>query len=160
MTGLRTKDLLLIQFLTLLGGTVFAWSNLIPQLSNFLATYGTFLRFSDTSIPNPLLTACLYGSSAFIVALFWALALYQNPSYRSERSLRNFLVFAIVFAASVVSYEAVLYYGIIEAGSVPVTCSPGVHPLATPCFFGALFFIAAFAIADSATRRLKQDAEN
>lgn len=160
MTGLRTKDLLLIQFFALLGGTVFAWSNLIPQLSNFLATYGTFLRFSDTSIPNPLLTACLYGSSAFIVALFWALALYQNPSYQSERSLRNFLVFAIVFAASVVSYEAVLYYGIIEAGSVPVTCSPGVHPLATPCFFGALFFIAAFAIADSATRRLKQDAEN
>lgn len=155
METIPTKKLLILQSLILLGGTVFAWSKLIPQLRDFLALYGTFFRFSDCVIPNPFLTACFYGSAAFLVALFWSLAVYQHPSYASERRLRNFLLFGVVFAASVVSYEAALYYKLLAAGSVPVTCTPGVSPVETPCFTGMLFFIAAYTFSVSVTRRLR-----
>jgi hypothetical protein len=149
------KKLLGIQSLILLCGTIFAWSKLIPQFSNFQSLYGTLFRFSGCAIPNPLLTACLYGSTAFLIALFWSCSLYRKQKYVSERRLRNFLLFCVIFAASVVLYEAADYYKLFVAGTISVSCSPGVSPLQTPCFYGMLFFIAAFITSIFATRRLK-----
>lgn len=151
----RTKKLLIIQSLVILGGAVFAWSKLIPQLRNFLELYGTLFRFTGCAVPNPLLTACFWGSAAFLVALFWSISVYQRPTYTSQRWLRNFLFFGVVFAASVVSYEALTFYKFISASTVAVTCTPGVAPTQTPCFTGMLFFIAAFTFSVSVTRRLK-----
>jgi hypothetical protein len=150
-----TKKLLGIQSLFLFGGTIFAWSKLIPQFTNFQSQYGTLFRFHDLYIPNPLLTACLYGSTAFLVALYWSTLLYQNQTYVSERRLRNFLLFCVAFAGSVVAYEAVAYYHLFDSSTTAFICTPGVHPLQTPCFYGMLFFIGAFITSIFSTRRLK-----
>ncbi len=149
------KKLLLTQALVLFGGTVFAWSKLIPQLRDFWALYGTFFRVNDCVIPNPFLTACFYGSAAFLVALFWSIRVYQSPGYGGERRLRNFLLFCVVFGASVVAYEAVEYYKLFGHSTNAFICTPGVSPLETPCFTGMLFFIVAFGFSVVATRRLK-----
>ena len=140
MSLTRTEKLLLVQTLVLFGGSAFAWSKLIPQ----------FVSFS----PNPFLTACLYGSTAFLAVLFWSVRVYQKPSYQSERYLRNFLLFCVVFAASVVSYEAVMYYHLFGSSTNVFICTPGVPPTQTPCFVGMLFFIAAFLVSILTTRHL------
>jgi hypothetical protein len=145
MTPINIKVLRGLLVGTLLAGTLFAWLKSIPQLTNFYTLYGTFFRMSDT-VPNPLLTACLYGSTAFLVALYWSFRVYRNPSATSERYLRNFLVFCVAFAGSVVLSEMAEYYHWF-ASSISVNCSPGVPPAQTPCFFGMLFFIAALAVS-------------
>ena len=137
---MRTQTVLLIQTIVLFCGTAFAWSKLIPQ----------FVSFS----PNPFLTACLYGSTAFLVVLFWSVRVYQHTTYRSQRYLRNFLLFCVAFAASVVAYEAVEYYHLLGPSTNAFICTPGVPPTQTPCFVGMLFFIAAFIVSIFATRRL------
>lgn len=153
MDTAHIKKLLVVQSLILFGGTVFAWSKLLAQFSNFHSLYGTIFKFSGCTVPNPLLTACFYGSTAFLVALFWSIMLYQDPNPVSERRLRNFLLFCVIFAGSVVAYEAVEYYKLLGGGTTAFICTPGVSPLQTPCFFGMLFFIAAFTFSVSVTRR-------
>ncbi|MHB0865627.1 MAG: hypothetical protein ACYC1Y_01875 [Minisyncoccota bacterium] len=149
----HTRKLLVSQALMLLLGAMYAWSKLVPQISNFQSAYGTLFRFSDIAIPNPLATACLYGSIAFLVALFWSLTVYQKPSLVSERRLRNFLLLCVVFAASVFLSEVAAYYKLFATG-ISVTCSPGVTPFKTPCFYGMIFFIGAFISSVYATGRL------
>lgn len=141
----RIEKLLLVQTLILFGGSAFAWSKLIPQ----------FISFS----PNPFLTPCLYGSTAFLVVLFWSVRVYQRPAHQSERYLRNFLLFCVVFAASVVSYEAVEYYHLFGPSTNAFICTPGVPPIQTPCFTGMLFFIAAFLVSIVTTRHLRPSPE-
>lgn len=146
MSLARIEKLLLVQILILFGGTAFAWSKLIPQ----------FVSFS----PNPFLTPCLYGSTAFLVVLFWSVRVYQRPSYQSERYLRNLLLFCVAFAASVVSYEAVEYYHLFGPSTNAFICTPGVPPIQTPCFTGMLFFISAFLVSLLATRHLRSSLES
>jgi hypothetical protein len=145
---------LLIQTLFLFGGTVFAWSTLFTQFSAFHARYGTFFRFNDCAIPNPLATACFYGSTAFLVALFWSVRVYQRTHPASARWLRNFLLFCVVFAASVVAYEAVEYYKLFGPATTAFICTPSVPPLRSPCFTGLLFFVGAFVTSIVVVRRL------
>ena len=125
-------------------GVISAWSALIPQFRDFLAVYGTLWHASTTAASNPLLTPCLYGSLAFLAALVWSLWLDINPNPDSGKWLSRFLVFGIVFAAVVTSYECADYFGLFKFG-VPLVCKPGVNPLYTPCFRGLIFFIAAYA---------------
>lgn len=141
------KKLLFLQSLLLFGGTVFAWSALLAQ-------FGDSPFFGGTGA-NPLLTACFYGSVAFLVALFWSVRAYQNQSSASERRLRGFLLFCVAFAASVVAYEAVVFYKLLGIGTNAFICTPGVHPLQTPCFIGLLFFTGAFIVSASAVRRVR-----
>ncbi|HQT83082.1 MAG TPA: hypothetical protein PLW99_02960 [Candidatus Paceibacterota bacterium] len=150
-----TKNILLVQTLLLFGGTVFAWSATLSQFSTFHSLYGTLFRFTDCTVPNPLTTACFYGSTAFLVALFWSVRAYQRPHPVNQRRLRNFLLFCVVFAASVVAYEAVEYYKLFGPPTSAFICTPGVSPVQSPCFTGLLFFIAAFVTAVFAARRLK-----
>lgn len=156
MENKSIKILFIAQTLTLLGGTVFAWSKLIPQFSNFQTIYGTIFRFEDCAIPNPLITACFYGSLAFLAALIWSAHLTLNPNEKSARYLRYFLLFCVIFAGSVFSYEVIDYYKIFAGESIPISCSPGVPPFQTPCFYGMLFFIAAFISAILIAHRLKK----
>ncbi len=146
-----TKKLLALQSVILFAGTVFAWSKLIPQFVDFYALYGTFFRVSDCIVPNPFVTACFYGSAAFLVALYASVRLYQNPNVKGVRNLRNFLVFCVTFAGSVVLSEAATYYHWISS-SISVTCSPGIAPIYTPCFTGMLCFLAAAVVAFFAVR--------
>jgi hypothetical protein len=152
----KTKALLGIQSVILFAGIVFAWSKLIPQLVNFYSLYGTFFRISDCVVPNPFVTACLYGSLAFVAALYWSVRVYLLPAQRSERLLRNFLIFCVIFAGSVVLSEAAEYYHLVS-GSVSVTCSRGVAPMQTPCFFGLLYFVTALIVATYAVQQMNRE---
>jgi Ca2+/Na+ antiporter len=143
---------LYVQSLTLLGGTVFAWSNAVPQFIDFYKTYGTVFRFQDCAIPNPLATACLYGSLAFLVAFIWSLRILQTTNSTHQKYLKNFLIFCVLFAASVFALEVLEYYTFIPVGTPSISCSPGARPFATPCFYGMLFFIASLASAIVVTR--------
>ena len=146
------RKLLIIQALVLFGGTVFAWSNFLPQISRFQSLYGTIFKFTGCTVPNPFLTACFLGSFAFLVALLWSFSIYQSPNPVRERHLRNFLLLCVIFATSVIAYETAQYYKFI-ASAVSVSCNPGASPFTTPCFYGDIFFIVAFIISVFAVRR-------
>jgi len=152
---MKTKNLLLLQSVILAGGTVFAWSKLLQQFSNFQAIYGTLFRFQNCVIPNPFATACFYGSMAFIVATVWSFFVWHDAKNFKERHLRNFLLFCVVFAGSVVAYEFADYYKLFGSAAVPITCTPGVFPLLTPCFTGLLCFLGAYITSIFAVKQLK-----
>jgi|SRR3989344_3731983 len=154
---METRHLFIIQTAILLGGTIFAWSQTLPQFGNFYTAYGTFFRFEDCVIPNPLATACFYGSIAFVVALLWSFRIMQNPDFARERRLKNFLILCVLFAGSVFLYEVIDYYNIFSesAGAFPISCTPGVFPLKTPCFYGLLFFAGSLVASVFVIRGLK-----
>lgn len=154
MKKITTKQLLFLQVAVLFAGTVFAWSQLIPQITTFIGKYGTLLRFSDIQTPNPLTTACLYGSTAFLVVLYFSAQLFTTPNPIHAKRLRNFILFCVFFAASVVAYEAVEYYHLFGQNVTTFICTPGVNPVKTPCFTGMIFFIVGFCVSVFATRRL------
>jgi len=142
---------------TILGGAVFAWTTLFGQFERFLGVYHTLFRFADCIMPNPLITPCFYGAVAFLVALGWSAYLIVRPSMRGDVWLSRLLLFGVFFALAVLGYEAAEYYKWIDFGGVSVSCAPGVHPLATPCFTGLLFFGAAYALS-FAILRMRKDA--
>jgi len=154
---MKVAQTLFLQTIALLGGTIFEWSQVIPQFRNFYATYGTLFRLEGCVIPNPLATACFYGSIAFLIALIWSFSIMRAPNYTRERYLKNFLIFCVIFACSVVMYETVDYYKLFgsEVGVLPVSCTPGVAPFQTPCFYGMLFFIASLVASIFGVRKLK-----
>src|SRR3990170_4441530 len=156
MENKTIKSLFIAQTLILLGGTIFAWSKLIPRLIEFQEIYGTLFHFKDCAIPNALITACFYGSLAFLVPFIWSARLVWIPNEISARYLRYFLLFCVIFAGSVFLYEVVDYYKIFAGNSIPISCSPGVPPFQTPCFYGMLFFFAAFIFSIYIARRLSQ----
>lgn len=60
------KNILVLQSIILGTGTIFTWYNLLKQIHVFLLSYGSLFKFSDCLIPNPLVTACFYGSVAML----------------------------------------------------------------------------------------------
>ncbi|MDE1925499.1 MAG: hypothetical protein KGH79_05015, partial [Patescibacteria group bacterium] len=157
MGMVTTKRLFLVQLLILLGGTVFAWSNLLPQISRFQALYGTLFRFKDCVVPNPFSTACFFGSFAFLFAVLWAFDIYRRPGLTRERHLRNFLFICVTFATAVIVYEAAQYHHLV-GNALSFSCNPGASPFATPCFYGDLVFVLAFIVAVVTTKRIAQPA--
>jgi hypothetical protein len=153
---LHNKKMFYFQSFVLFSGTIFAWSQLIPQITNFYSTYGTLLKFRDCTVPNPFITACFFGSFAFLVALFWSFRVLKNPTLAGQRIFRNFLLFCVAFAGSVLIYEFADFYKLIPAGGgIPISCSPGIAPWKTPCFFGLLFFLSAYIASILGLRQLK-----
>lgn len=148
------KKLLLLQTLILAGGVVFAWSRVVLQFQAFYARYGTIFKFKDCTYPNPFATACYYGALALLFSFIWSMSLYlrKEPKEVCFKRLRNFLLFGVFFAASVLTYEFLLYYKVIKVTGAIISCSPGVYPLRTPCFIGMLFFLAAFIAASKIAR--------
>jgi hypothetical protein len=152
------KKLLTLQTLLLAAGTIFSWSRVVVQFQTFIQRYGTIFRIKDCAFPNPFVTACFYGSVAFIVALVWSGVILQSqtPNPKSERYLRNFLLFCIFFALSVLTFEFLTYYKVFRTSAPIVSCSPGVFPLYTPCFIGMLFFLASYLVARYITKQNPQ----
>lgn len=140
------KKLLITQSLVLLAGTVFAWSNFLPQIGRFESLYGTVFKFTGCTVPNPFLTACFFGSFAFLLALLWSFSIYQSPHPARARRLRNFLFICVLLATSVIAYEAAQYYNLL-ASTVSVSCNPGASPFTTPCFYGDIFFLISLAVS-------------
>src|SRR3989338_755876 len=136
------KKLHYLQSIILAGGVFFSWFALSNQFAIFWHEYGTFFRFSDCVIPNPLITPCFYGSLAFLGAFVWSLLLIGKHNEASQKWLRNFLLFGVFFALFVLGYETLQYYKMLSLSVPQVSCAPGVPPFQTPCFIGLLFFVA------------------
>src|SRR3989338_2833048 len=151
------KKLLYMQAAMLAGGVFLSASALAGQFRIFYGLYGTIFRFRDCAIPNPFVTPCLYGAIAFLVAFVWAAFLIGSPRLASEMWLRRLLVFGVVFAFSVFGYELVEYYRLFGFGGPSISCTPGAHPLATQCFYGALIFTAASGIATIIIRSMRRE---
>lgn len=150
------QSLLYFQALILGGGVFFSWTKLIGQFTYFYDMYGTIFKIRDCIIPNPMVTACFYGSIALLVAFIWSVTLIQSYSHKSQKYLSYLLYFGVVFALSVIAYEFLEYYHIISLGGNAVSCSPGTFPLKTPCFYGMLFFLGASIAARTI---LKEDTD-
>ncbi len=144
-----SKKFLALQSILLGAGVVYSWSKVVIQFETFQKMYGTIFRIKDCAYPNPLVTACFYGAVAFLIAFIWSVIVLQSKkvSLKQQTYLRNFLLFGVVFAGSVVTFEFLLYYKIIKTSQPIVACSPGVFPLQTPCFVGMMVFLASFIVA-------------
>lgn len=153
---IQMKKLLYIQTGILLAGTLFTWSKLIPQVISYFELYGTFFKIGGLQ-PNPFLTACLYGSLAMLASFVLSVLLLRNFDPKRQKYLLYLLWFGVAFALAIVSYEFYTFYCAPETTSNFISCSPGVHPLKTPCFAGLLFFLAGALTATQLRKRSQND---
>jgi hypothetical protein len=128
-------------------GMCVAWYALGNQ---FAAYYNAAYTFAPPI--HPVLTPCFYGSCAFVIVFVWALLIVFRAQQMSIWLVR-LLAFCTVFAGAVVLYESLMYAHIIP--TFVVNCSPGVHPLRTPCFTGLLFFAVSYVLARAIVKHEK-----
>ncbi|MDD4289920.1 MAG: hypothetical protein PHH83_01430 [Patescibacteria group bacterium] len=78
---LNMRKLIVIEFIILLCGTIFAWGNFIFELISYInnkpcktgcsANFNQFFEVEQTqTLTNPFLTSCFYGAIFFTIALF------------------------------------------------------------------------------------------
>lgn len=60
------KKIIWIQFVVLLGGVIFAWTNFIMELNNYLAKKACTLGCAIGT--NPFYTPCFWGAVFFSIA--------------------------------------------------------------------------------------------
>ena len=151
-----TKRLLWLQTLLLAAGAAFAWTTVLGDVSRFVAAGGRLTQFRGCSVPNPLGTPCFYGAVLFVVALVWAIAQLQavEPARRAQRQLAGMLGAGTLFAWGNFGWEMWRFWH--RAGGEFKSCSGtlAVHPIHTPCFTGAVLYLAALLAALLAARVL------
>jgi hypothetical protein len=65
------KNIILAQFIILLGGTIFAWYNFIVELINWLQKKSCTTGCA-AGVANPFLTPCFYGALFFLAAFIFS----------------------------------------------------------------------------------------
>ncbi len=113
-------------------GTAFSWMTLADDFNEY---------FFGFSVSNPFLTPCFYGAIAFFAAFVLSVL-------DLEKILVGLLVGGTLFAWGSFGLEAWRFYFPANAPS-GFSCPPvaGGDPLLQPCFYGALIFTAALAVA-------------
>jgi hypothetical protein len=71
------RKIILIQFIVLLIGTVFAWFNFAQELINWLAKRACTTGCA-IGLVNPFLTPCFYGAIFFTVAFILSILLVRK----------------------------------------------------------------------------------
>lgn len=74
-----SKRLIIIQFIILLGGTVFAWYNFAIELSNWLQKKACTTGCAE-GLVNPFLTPCFYGAIFFLIAFILSILIWRTSS--------------------------------------------------------------------------------
>jgi hypothetical protein len=158
-----TKKFAALQSLILAGGSIFAWYTVFGDFKRFLNAGGEILNFSGCRFPNPLATPCFYGAIVFLIALIWSVLIYQkidNTQRLASQKKLNFLLLAgTIFAWSNFGYEMYKFY---QPHTEPfLSCSGTLaqHPIYTPCFTGAIIYLAAFITSLIFVKALKKDAQ-
>ena len=150
------KRLLWAQALLAAAGAVFAWTTVLGDVSRFIAAGGHLWRFRGCSVPNPLGTPCFYGAVLFLVVLVWAISQLQaaHPERRVQRQLVVMLAAGTLFAWGNFGREWWRYRQ--SASGTFRSCSGtlAVHPIHTPCFTGALLYLAVLIVALLVARRI------
>jgi hypothetical protein len=141
---------LTILFSVLLLGAVVTVANMIPVLERFYTAEGTFFKIAHTAFPNPFLTPCLWGTSAFVLITIWVFFMFRLSGERRAKHLRLLawvLAGCVVFAVSVFTKETYDFYH--PKGLFPVGCSGDrvTNPFTTTCAFGALVYILGYLIS-------------
>ena len=152
------RTLLKFQVGILAIGTVFSWTTLVFDYRRFFASGGSVFELSGCVVTNPVITPCFYGALAFLIALLSASAILRsNPTavLKNQRRLQFLLIAGTAFAWGNFAYEA---YRFIQSKptSSEFGCPAGdlvVNPLMTPCFYGALIFLAALVVSLLITRK-------
>lgn len=139
-----------VQAVTLLGGTVFAWTTVIVEFIRFYNTEGTIFKISDCAYPNPVTTACFYGAIAFAVAFVWAFKLLKKDDdtrRKSEKRLMLFLIAGAVFAWTNFGRLVYDFYTALPGQGIGCSGVPAESPFATACFYGAMLFLTALIVS-------------
>jgi hypothetical protein len=141
MKNNRIWQLLII---AIAGGTIFAWYQVVNGFSSFYGIYGTIFRIKDCTFPNPVTTPCFYGAIGFIVALIWAVKIYQSKDHH----LNQFLYFLIACNIFGFSNVAVEFYKFNKATSGAIQGCSGLitNPWQSPCLKGSIFYLASLII--------------
>ncbi len=146
------RRLLKLQVALLAVGTAFSWFTLFVDYRRFFAAGGEVFELSACAVANPVVTPCFYGALAFLAALVWAVAVLRSrpeTATRRQRGLRWLLSAATVFAWVNFAYEVYRFSRPQPAPSA-FSCPKGdalVHPMMTPCFYGALIYLSALVVS-------------
>lgn len=142
------RAMLKVQIVVLALGAGFSLISLVFDYRSFFASGGHILQASACAVANPIMTPCFYGALAFLAALVWAVAIPRSAPeilLGRQHRLQWLLAAGTVFAWSNFAYE--LYLFIQPQPVTPAfSCQKSVaaiNPLMTPCFYGALIFLAA-----------------
>jgi hypothetical protein len=141
-----------LQVAVLALGVVFSWFTLVVDYRRFFAAGGRVFELSGCAVSNPLATPCFYGALAFLAAFIWAVAVLRSAPEavtRRQRGLNWLLAAGTVFAWGNFAYEVVRFsqpQAPVSAFSCPKD-EVLVHPLMTPCFYGALIYLAALMVS-------------
>lgn len=144
------KKIYTAQSVWLLMGTIFAWFTVYSDFIRFYNLYGNITRISNCVIPNPVTTACFYGSFAFLGAFIWSLFINKasNPKkITNQKKLHLLLIGSTIFAFSNLALEVKNFY--FSEASNQVSCSgiPSDNIFVTPCFIGSMFFLGSLIIS-------------
>ena len=146
------KPLLKLQVGVLALGTVFAWFTLFIDYRRFFAAGGRVFEVSACAVANPMLTPCFYGALAFLAAFVWAVVVLRSaPEAMSQRQrgLHWLLAAGTAFAWGNFGYE-VYRFSQPQPSVSAFSCAKEqalVHPLMTPCFYGAMIYLAALVVS-------------
>ncbi len=133
-------------------GTGFSWITLVFDYRRFFASGGHVLEISGCAVANPVITPCFYGALAFLAAFMWAVAILRSTPEavsKRQRGLQWLLTAGTIFAWGNFAYEVYRFMQPQPAASA-FSCPQGaaaVNPLMTPCFYGALIFLAALVVS-------------
>ncbi|MGZ5205645.1 MAG: hypothetical protein ACXWIZ_12175 [Caldimonas sp.] len=133
-------------------GTAFSWFTLVVDYRRFFAAGGRVLELSGCAVANPLMTPCFYGALAFLAAFVWSIAVLRSPpqaATRRQRGLHWLLAAGTIFAWGNFAYE-VYRFSQPQPSPSAFSCAKDAavaNPLTTPCFYGALIYLAAFVVS-------------
>ncbi len=154
--------LLWVQAALLALGTFFSWTVLLFDYRRFFASGGHVLQFSGCAVANPLATPCFYGALAFLAAFVWSVVVLGSAAVRVAKRqgyLQWLLMAGTLFAWGNLAY--VVYRFVQPQPAAPAfscppaeAAEPAIHPLAAPCFYGALIFLAALIVSIMILRSL------
>jgi hypothetical protein len=152
-----------VQVALLVIGVMFSWLTLLFDYRRFFAAGGHVLEVSGCIVANPLMTPCFYGALAFLAALLWALSVHRatpEAMIQRQRGLNWLLAAGTVFAWGNFAYE-VYRFTQPKPSTSAFSCQKEavlVHPLMTPCFYGAVIYLAALAVSMLILRSRASDA--
>ena len=144
--------LMKVQVAVLALGTAFSWITLAVDYRRFFASGGRVLEISGCVVANPVTTPCFYGALAFLAAFVWSIVILRSVPgsiARRQRGLGWLLTAGTIFAWGNLAYEVYRYVQPQPASSA-FSCPAGeaaTHPLMTPCFYGALLFLASLVVS-------------
>ena len=147
-----SKLLLKVQVAVLALGVVFSWLTLLFDYQHFFAAGGHVLEVSGCAVSNPIVTPCFYGALAFLAAFFWSVSILRaapDLMTQRQRGLNWLLTAGTVFAWGNFAYEVYRFIQPQPSASA-FSCrreAALVHPLMTPCFYGALIYLAALVVS-------------